>query len=369
MAPDSGSLTIHIYGEIGEHGVSALAVAQQIDVPNIEEIHVRINSVGGDAAHGIAIYDLLKQSPAKIVVHIAALAASAASIVAMAGDEINIAEGAYIMIHNSWTEVVGDSTALRKRADTLDLVSASMADIYVKRTGLDLNVVTEMMGNERWISSSEAVQFGFATNIEGVLIAACAGTERFKALPQTLKINASHEAPKDKEIKMNELERLAQLFGTKGTDGSAVFAAAREAYEASIQREKILKSLAVKSTDEAEGRIVALLNAETELAKVRESYASLEKRIENEESERILAKLQSEGRICKAQIDGFWAGASIEGRKAFAASAPVIVALAQSAHTAPPSKQSKPLKEMTATERAQLKNQNPELYTQLRTEV
>jgi HK97 family phage major capsid protein/ATP-dependent Clp endopeptidase proteolytic subunit ClpP len=167
---------IFIYEEIGEGwygGISAKKFADDLKaLGEIAKITLRINSPGGDVFDGNTIYNILKQHKASVVVYIDGLAASIASIIAMAGDEIFIADNAMVMVHNPSTFAVGYADDLRKTADLLDKIAGSIVVTYVKRTGQDEAKIKELMANETWMSAQEALQNGFADQIVDAVPAA-----------------------------------------------------------------------------------------------------------------------------------------------------------------------------------------------------
>ena len=119
--------TIYLYGVIGEtffaDGITAKQIADDLKkLGRLSTLNVRINSEGGDVFQGRTIYNLLKSNPARIVVHIDGLAASAASLVAMAGAEIKIADGSFVMVHNAWSRIAGNAKDMRAHAELLEQV-------------------------------------------------------------------------------------------------------------------------------------------------------------------------------------------------------------------------------------------------------
>jgi ATP-dependent Clp protease, protease subunit len=149
---------------------------------DLDVLDVYINSPGGDAFAGIAIYSILKRHPAAVNVHVDGIAASAASIVAMAGDKIVVPKAATLMIHNAWGIVMGNKKDLRGLADELERLDGQLADIYAGRTGNDLEQVAAWMEAERWMSGEEAFADGFADEVEeNKQIAACADVDKFFA--------------------------------------------------------------------------------------------------------------------------------------------------------------------------------------------
>lgn len=156
---------ITIYDEIGFFGVSAQDVRGMLDEIDAPRIKVRINSPGGDAFDGVAIYNDLLAHPAEIDIEITGVAASAASIIAMAGDTVRIAKTAFIMIHNAWALVMGDKREMREFADVLEKIDTSIGSAYAARTGIDPKMIAVMMDAETWLSGDEAVEKGFADEI------------------------------------------------------------------------------------------------------------------------------------------------------------------------------------------------------------
>lgn len=142
---------------------------------DLDVLDVYINSPGGDVFAGIAIYSILKRHPAAVNVHVDGIAASAASIVAMAGDKIVVPKAATLMIHNAWGIGMGNKKDLRGLADELERLDGQLADIYAGRTGKDREQVAAWMEAERWMSGEEAFADGFADEVEeNKQIAACA---------------------------------------------------------------------------------------------------------------------------------------------------------------------------------------------------
>lgn len=158
---------ILIYDVIGTdwfgEGVNAKKIKAALDeIGAVDDITVRINSPGGDVFDGIAIFNLLKQHGAQIHVQVDGYAASAASLIAMAGDLVTMGEGAMMMIHNPWTIAIGDSSAMRKVGDTLDKIGGQFIDIYAARSGMKPDELKALMDAETWFTASEAVANGFA---------------------------------------------------------------------------------------------------------------------------------------------------------------------------------------------------------------
>lgn len=159
---------IIIYAPIGdswyEDSVSAKRFSDELkDLPDtVNEIDLRLNSPGGDVFDGIAIYNRLKQHKAKINVYIDGLAASIASIIALAGDNIIIGEGALYMIHLPWTFSMGDRNDLENTINRLMDVEEQLLNIYSKKTGMDRIELKKMMEDETWMDADQVIELGFA---------------------------------------------------------------------------------------------------------------------------------------------------------------------------------------------------------------
>lgn len=168
-AADDSDNTISILDPIGEDwfgdGVTAKRISAALRNIGKKDVVVSINSPGGDYFEGLAIYNLLREHPAKVTVKIVGIAASAASVIAMAADEVQIARAGFIMIHNTWVVAVGDRHALRDVADWLEPFDVTATDIYAARTGLDENEIGRMLDRETWIGGAEAVEKGFADSL------------------------------------------------------------------------------------------------------------------------------------------------------------------------------------------------------------
>lgn len=190
---------IFIYQDIGESlfgGVSAKTfVADLKAAGKVSHIDLRINSFGGDVFDGLAIYRKLVDHPASITAHVDGIAASIASVIAMAGDEIRISEAGQMMIHDASGLTVGNAADMRSMADVLDTVSASIADVYVKRTGQKHDTVRAWMADETWFGATKALELGFATAMAPNMAVAAKydpAKHRFKHPPQILAAIASN---------------------------------------------------------------------------------------------------------------------------------------------------------------------------------
>ncbi|NEK80022.1 MAG: Clp protease ClpP [Pantoea ananatis] len=146
-------------------GVTASRIAAALRSIGGADVTVNINSPGGDMFEGLAIYNLLREYEGKVTVKVLGLAASAASIIAMAGDEVQIGRGAFLMIHNCWVYAMGNRHDLQQIATDMEPFDKAMNDIYGARTGLDTATIDAMMDAETYIGGSDAVQKGFADRL------------------------------------------------------------------------------------------------------------------------------------------------------------------------------------------------------------
>jgi len=159
---------IYIYDIIGEDywgdGVSAKGFANDVKDLEVGTIDLHINSPGGQVFDGVAIYNILLNHPAQVNVSIDGMALSIASVIAMAGDTISMAENAMMMIHDPWSMAIGSAADFRKEADTLDKVKSSIITSYGRTERDDLD---KLMTEETWMSAAEAVEMGFADEVTG----------------------------------------------------------------------------------------------------------------------------------------------------------------------------------------------------------
>lgn len=146
-------------------GVTAKGVSAALAAAGGQDVTVVINSPGGDYFEGLAIYNLLRDYAGQITVKVLGIAASAASVIAMAGSEVLIARAGFLMIHNAWVTTSGDRHQLRDTATWLEPFDATAVDIYGARSGLDAAELATMLDKETWIGGADAVAKGFADDL------------------------------------------------------------------------------------------------------------------------------------------------------------------------------------------------------------
>jgi ATP-dependent protease ClpP protease subunit len=161
----SGTAQINLYNEIGEYGITASDFVAALSAVNATSIEVRINSVGGEIFQGLAIFNALRAHSSPVMVYIDGIAASIASVIAMAGDRIVAMPNSQIMIHDGSALVVGDAADMREMADLLDKQSENIASIYAQRAGGSRPQWRKRMRAETWYSAEEAVKVGLADQV------------------------------------------------------------------------------------------------------------------------------------------------------------------------------------------------------------
>lgn len=168
-ADGDGPLVIDVMDVIGEtwdgYGVTGRRIGALLRNAGDREVVVNINSPGGDVFEGLAVYNMLRGHKGDVTVRVVGLAASAASVIAMAGDRIEIARAGFLMIHNTWVFAVGDRHDLGTVAGQLGAFDEVMAELYAVRTGIDAAEIGQMMDRETWISGRAAIEQGFADTL------------------------------------------------------------------------------------------------------------------------------------------------------------------------------------------------------------
>jgi ATP-dependent Clp protease, protease subunit len=159
----TGEATIYLYDVIDAFwGVSASQFVKDLNAITAPVIHLRINSPGGDVFDGRAIATAIRQHKSKVIAHVDGLAASAASYVAIAATEVEMAPGSFLMIHNAWTIAAGNCEDFLATAAILEKIDQSLVEDYAKCTGCDPEQVKAWMCAETWFTAQEAIDNGFA---------------------------------------------------------------------------------------------------------------------------------------------------------------------------------------------------------------
>lgn len=311
------NLSISIDEEIGSFGVNAKDFIEEVQSNGSKNIELTINSGGGSVFEAFAIYDYLKTSNLNVNVKIVGVAASAASVLALAGDTLpTMTENSVIMIHNAWMPVISmqgmNSDEIRdyqeeleKDARLMDALNLKIAKIYSNATGLDLERVQKMMSDETWIFSEEALELGFVSEVkEGKKIAAFASAKDlakmgYKNTPSNYvnQLNNVNMSEKNESI----LDKLKALISNEG---------AKEVSKEVAEPKDALDIDALKA--ELSASIKAELSEELELVKAEK--LELEAKLEAEKAE-VLAKAD-EVELAKKEVEKVKASRDVSEAKA-----------------------------------------------------
>jgi len=219
-AAGRGSLEILLFDEIGENfvgeGTSAKSFAEDLAAagPGITDVHLRVNSPGGNVFDGIAIFNTLLTHGAKVTAAVEGLAASIASVIIMAASQISMAQSSLLMLHNPYAGVLGgDAADMRAMAEVLDKVKDSMIGAYRRHTNKSKAELSAMLNAETWLSANEAQDAGFVEEVtdpgdaEDMPLAANLDISRFRNIPQQLAARLTARAAPATQISDAERER------------------------------------------------------------------------------------------------------------------------------------------------------------------
>mgnify|MGYP001483830666 CR=1 FL=1 len=195
MAAAEEDATLSIYDVIGVdpwsgNGMTAKRVAGALRAIGQRDVTVKINSPGGDVFEGFAIYNELRQHKAKVTVEVMGIAASAAAYIAMAGDEIRMGLGSFMMVHNCWGMVIGNRNDLAEAQVTLEQIDNAQIDIFEARTGLARDAIMAFLDAETFFGARDAVANGFADSLMDAVAEAAAKA----AIPQDILARRQVEA-------------------------------------------------------------------------------------------------------------------------------------------------------------------------------
>lgn len=283
----SDTADIWIYSEIGGYDVNAKSFIDELKEVKDKAINVHINSLGGSVFDGLAIYNALKNHTKKVTTKVEGIAASIASVIAMAGDEIEMAQNSLFMVHNPFTMAGGDANELRQTANVLDKIRDEIANIYSGKTSKDIETMVGLMNAETWFNADETIEVGFANSItKGVEVSNNYDISSFKNISHE-KINqillntknlSEMAKLEDKEIQNEKslLEKIKSLFNEtpikndheEGHDGDDESEAERTDW--------------AKTYEELKDRVE---NLEIAVAELKEETGNMETEIENKTSE------------------------------------------------------------------------------------
>ncbi|EFE3848756.1 Clp protease ClpP [Escherichia coli] len=251
-----GAADIFIYEEIGGFGVTAKQFAEDLKaLGDVSHINLRIHSPGGDVFEGIAIYNLLRNHPADITVYIDGVAASMASVVAMAGDRVVMPENAMMMIHKPWGISGGNAGDMRDYADLLDKVETVLIPAYARKTGKSAQEITAMLEDETWMDGKECLKHGFADellpSVRAMARIESKRTGDFLHMPETIKgmITPPQGAANiagNEQKRINGISEVFSLFGSR-YDGIKMACLEDASCTPEMAREKLLNELGRES--------------------------------------------------------------------------------------------------------------------------
>jgi ATP-dependent Clp protease, protease subunit len=199
--------TLYLYDAIGEwYGVSAKDFVKELSAVKAETIRLRINSPGGDVFDARAIATALKQCGKKTVACIDGVCASAATYVALSCNEVEIADGAFFMIHKAWTLAMGNADDFLATAELLEKIDGSIADDYARKANITRDEALALMAAETWYTSSEALERGFVDRIaEGAVVENKFNLDAYENTPKALAESAKKWYDREKFEKRLQL--------------------------------------------------------------------------------------------------------------------------------------------------------------------
>jgi len=316
------NLSISIDEEIGSFGVNAKDFIEEVQSNGSKNIELTINSGGGSVFEAFAIYDFLKTSNLNVSVKIVGVAASAASVLALAGDTLpTMTENSVIMIHNAWMPVISMAgmnseeireyqQELEKDAKLMDALNLKIAKIYSNATGLGLEKVQQMMSDETWIFSEEAKELGFVSEVkEGKKIAAFASTKDLAKM-------GYKNTPKDyvnqlNNVNMSENSEKSLMDKLKALIGGETEAPKKEEPKKEVDMEALKAEISASLSAEVEAKLEASTKEVEELKAAHEAEV-LAKSTEMEELKKELDKARASRKPLEAKEDETKPEAKIE---------------------------------------------------------
>lgn len=266
---------ILIFGEIGEswwteETVTAKALVEELNALDVDILNVRINSYGGACSDGIAVYNALRRHRAEKRVMVEGVAVSIASLIAMAGDTLDMPANTLLMIHAPWGIVQGNAADLREHADTLDRYAKAMASSYARKSGQSQDAILALLadGKDHWYTADEAKAAGFADTVSDAIDAHASLPPRFQASIPRPFLSSPGGAPMSAKTQTEPTTPTATIPQTPPTPAASLpatvtdiqAAAKREALAAEQQRRSDIRNLLVgpfaRRTD-----LMAVLNA------------------------------------------------------------------------------------------------------------
>jgi ATP-dependent protease ClpP protease subunit len=373
-----------------EGSITAVMVERELKkFPGAKKIKVLLNSPGGIASEGVAIFNLFKRHPAFVEVEILGEAASAASVVAMAGDRVIMRTGTWLMIHAGLSCACGHAADLRNAADMLDTITAAAVDIYVERTGLEPSEVAALVEATTWLGAGKALELGFADELGDGEAAPTPSADLEEGDEEDINVRihvAVNEAPhrgllakttgpgrvtpgareEQSMADNNQDKALLQLLGV----GTAAEAVARQGMLGRIE------TITGKSGEEAIGVLMAWKGSHDQVATLQAKVAELTKATEAAELDKEIADAKAANKLTPAMEATLRSNVAtgeltLKGAKAQLATMATNVAMANGSDGKPPAPSGgagelkhngKTYAELKPQQRADLKKANPELY-------
>ena len=224
------SVDIYFYGDIVCDSWSAWQNEDQYpeQIKNLlaghenKKLNIYINSCGGSVFGGIAIYNILKRHKGFKTVYVDGVAASIASVIAFAGDRVVVPSNALLMIHKPWTSSYGNANDFRKEAETLDVLEASIIDVYNQnlKADVDIEKIKQFVNDEKWFTGAEASEYFDIEVSEARQIVACADVSKFKNAPKNLIVKAEHSHEDTTAIQNSMVAKIKSLCISGITKGA-----------------------------------------------------------------------------------------------------------------------------------------------------
>ena len=214
---EGAEATVYLHGVIGGWwgDIDETEFSKTLAALDVDTIHLRIDSPGGDVFAARAMMTAISQHQAKVIAHVDGLAASAATGICMACDEVEITQGAGFMIHNAWTIAIGNKTDLSKTVELLGKIDAGLANDYSRRTGKESAQIVSWMDEETWFTADEAVENGFADRVVEVVGKKAKNAwnlSAYRNAPKNLSEPEQADPSEAIQAHRNELERRLALL-------------------------------------------------------------------------------------------------------------------------------------------------------------
>ncbi len=382
---DDEEVTVSIEDAIGKSWDGEGATAKELRklLPSTaKRISVDLMSGGGSAVEGLQIYNVLKEHPAHVTVNIGAYAASAATVIAMAGDDVTIAPNGIFMVHGARSLVSGTSDDLRKEADVLDMITGQAIDLYSEKSHLGREKIAEIVKAETYMTAKEALANGFVDRIrtqkaDVKQFASLTASMCTRELPASVREHFEAEAQQShaaeeqqKETNMNDLTKT--LLAAAGVTDEAGLA------QRVTHLLKLESTIGAASAEEAVGIALAWKSSHEALPKLQGELAQLKADAEGRELDAALAKARDEKRVTpalEAQVrEQLKSGdMTLKGAQAMLAALAPIPALDAGRSQSEPGATAavtqlngKTFAQLSGAERAALRKQDPTLYDELK---